>query len=207
MCHRTACLAMTACAGSDPHLVTVTADTNAGHADACPIRPDVDRDATRWALSAQDRNVTFTLCAPDPSPRPLDVSATRPPAASARRHRFADIRLTRNRWAGSRSLDPASIRSAAANRTCSPSRRARSAAVSQLSLWHRNQDGALQRHGGRRHRVHVPIIAAAHLPATSGPAADGAERHGARARPCLHAHPAIGGSLSAEVDSEGKSIT
>jgi len=45
----------------------------------------------------------------------------------ARRHRFTDIRDTRNRRATSRSLAPPSIRSAAANRTCS--RRARSAAV------------------------------------------------------------------------------
>jgi len=44
------------------------------------------------------------------------------------RHRFADIRDTRNRRATSRSLAPASINSAAASRTCS--RRARSAAVS-----------------------------------------------------------------------------
>jgi len=43
-----------------------------------------------------------------------------------RRHRFADIRETRNRFASSRSLAPASIISAAASRTCS--RRARSAA-------------------------------------------------------------------------------
>jgi hypothetical protein len=50
------------------------------------------------------------------------------PAASARRHRFADIRDTRNRFATSRSKTPASISSAAANRTCS--RRARSAASS-----------------------------------------------------------------------------
>jgi hypothetical protein len=50
------------------------------------------------------------------------------PAASARRHRFADIRLTRNRPAISRSLAPASINPAAASRTCP--RRARSAASS-----------------------------------------------------------------------------
>ena len=48
--------------------------------------------------------------------------------ASVRRHRFADIRDTRNRRATSRSLAPALISSAAANRTCS--RQARSAAVS-----------------------------------------------------------------------------
>jgi hypothetical protein len=58
----------------------------------------------------------------------LDASACFRPAASARRHRFADIRDTRKRFAISRSLAPASISSAAANRTCS--RRARSAAVS-----------------------------------------------------------------------------
>ena len=63
-----------------------------------------------------------------PPPGPFDISAARPPEASARRHRFADIRVTRNRCATSRSLAPASINSAAANRTCS--RRARSAAVS-----------------------------------------------------------------------------
>jgi hypothetical protein len=61
-------------------------------------------------------------------PAPFETSAVRPPAASARRHRFADIRLTRNRFATSRSLAPASIKSAAASRTSS--RRARSSAVS-----------------------------------------------------------------------------
>ena len=59
-------------------------------------------------------------------PAPLEASASRPPAASARRHRFTLIRETRNRFATSRSLAPASIISAAASRTCS--RRARSAA-------------------------------------------------------------------------------
>ena len=59
-------------------------------------------------------------------PAPLEASAARPPAASARRHRFTDIRDTRNRFATSRSLAPASIISAAASRTFS--RRARSAA-------------------------------------------------------------------------------
>ena len=59
---------------------------------------------------------------------PLEASASRPPAASARRHRFTDIRDTRNRFATSRSLAPASIISAAASRTFS--RRARSAASS-----------------------------------------------------------------------------
>jgi hypothetical protein len=39
-----------------------------------------------------------------------------PSMASARRHRFADIRDTRNRRATSRSLAPASISSAAASR-------------------------------------------------------------------------------------------
>ena len=58
----------------------------------------------------------------------LGASAARPPAARARRHRFADIRDTRNCRATSRSLAPASIKSAAASRTCS--RRARSSAVS-----------------------------------------------------------------------------
>ena len=37
-------------------------------------------------------------------PAPLEASAGRPPVASARRHRFADIRDTRNRLATSRSL-------------------------------------------------------------------------------------------------------
>ena len=46
---------------------------------------------------------------------PFEVSAW-PPAASARRHRFADIR---NRLAISWSLGLASISSAAASRTCS----------------------------------------------------------------------------------------
>ena len=50
------------------------------------------------------------------------------PAASARRHRFTDIRDTRNLLATSRSLAPASISSAASSRT--RSRRARSTAVS-----------------------------------------------------------------------------
>jgi hypothetical protein len=57
------------------------------------------------------------------APCTADVRARqRPPP------RFADIRLTRNRLATSRSLAPASISSAAASRTCS--RLARSAAVS-----------------------------------------------------------------------------
>jgi len=38
-------------------------------------------------------------------------------AASARRHRLADTRVTRNRLATSRSLAPSSIHSAAASRT------------------------------------------------------------------------------------------
>ena len=59
---------------------------------------------------------------------PLVARASRPPAASARRHRFADIRDTRNLLATSRSLAPASISSAASSRT--RSRRDRSAAVS-----------------------------------------------------------------------------
>ncbi|MFZ0189896.1 MAG: hypothetical protein WAL72_23485 [Streptosporangiaceae bacterium] len=61
-------------------------------------------------------------------PAPLEASAARPPPARARRHRFAGIRDTRNRFATSGSLAPASIISAAASRTYS--RRARSAAVS-----------------------------------------------------------------------------
>ena len=51
-----------------------------------------------------------------------------PASRQRRRHRFADIRDTRNRLAISPSPAPASINSAAASRTCS--RRARSAAVS-----------------------------------------------------------------------------
>jgi len=43
----------------------------------------------------------------------------RPPAASARRYRFVGILLTRNRRATSGPWAPASIRSAADNRTCS----------------------------------------------------------------------------------------
>ena len=61
-------------------------------------------------------------------PAPLEASAARPPAASARRHRFTDIRDTRKYFATSRSLAPASINSAADSRTCS--RWARSAASS-----------------------------------------------------------------------------
>jgi hypothetical protein len=49
---------------------------------------------------------------------PFEAS-TWSPAASGRRHWFADIRDTRNRLAISRSLGPASISSAAASRTCS----------------------------------------------------------------------------------------
>jgi hypothetical protein len=52
--------------------------------------------------------------------------AGQPRKPSARRHRFTLIRDTRNRFATSRSLAPASIISAAASRT--RSRRARSAA-------------------------------------------------------------------------------
>jgi hypothetical protein len=61
-------------------------------------------------------------------PAPLVARASRPPASSARRHRFADIRDTRNRLATSWSLAPDSISSAASSRT--RSRRDRSAAVS-----------------------------------------------------------------------------
>jgi len=62
-----------------------------------------------------------------PPPGPFEASAARPPAASARRHRFADTRVTRKLFATSRSLAPAWIRSAAAIRT--RSRRARPAAI------------------------------------------------------------------------------
>jgi hypothetical protein len=55
-----------------------------------------------------------------------------PLVASARRHRFTDIRDTRKRLATSRSLTLASISSAAASRT--RSRRARSAAVSPPAI-------------------------------------------------------------------------
>src|SRR6185312_8396511 len=60
---------------------------------------------------------------PDSRARAQRVGTTTP---GFRRHRFADIRETRNRFASSRSLAPASIISAAASRTCY--RRARSAA-------------------------------------------------------------------------------
>ena len=60
-------------------------------------------------------------------PGPLEARACRPPEANARRQRFADIRVTLNRRATSRSLAPVSIRSAAVSRTCS--RRALSSAV------------------------------------------------------------------------------
>jgi hypothetical protein len=60
-------------------------------------------------------------------PGPLETRACRPPEANARRQRFTDIRVTLNRQATSRSLAPASMRSAASSRTCS--RRARSLAV------------------------------------------------------------------------------
>src|SRR3954451_7527230 len=45
-------------------------------------------------------------------PGPLDASAGRPPAASARRHRLADIRVTRKRVATSRSVALSSIHAA-----------------------------------------------------------------------------------------------
>jgi len=61
-------------------------------------------------------------------PGTLETSTRRPPEAKARRHRFADIHVTRNRQATTRSLAPAPIKSAAASRTCS--RRSRSSAVS-----------------------------------------------------------------------------
>src|SRR3954471_11995226 len=61
-------------------------------------------------------------------PGPLEASAGRPPAASARRQRLADIRVTRKRPATSRSVAPSSIHSAASSRSCS--RRAQSSAVS-----------------------------------------------------------------------------
>lgn len=51
---------------------------------------------------------------------PAAVTRTRaclPPAANARRRRFADIRVTLKRRAASRSLASASIKSATANRT------------------------------------------------------------------------------------------
>ncbi len=50
-------------------------------------------------------------------PGPLDASAGQPPAASARRLRLADIRVTRHRVATSRSLAPFSNHSPAASRT------------------------------------------------------------------------------------------
>ena len=63
-----------------------------------------------------------------PPPGLFDNKAARPRAASAHRHRFADIRVTRNCRPPLPSLALASISSRAANRTCSW--RARSAAVS-----------------------------------------------------------------------------
>jgi hypothetical protein len=50
--------------------------------------------------------------------RSLGGQGLPPPEANARRQRFADIRVTLNRRATSRSLAPGSIRSAAASRTC-----------------------------------------------------------------------------------------
>jgi hypothetical protein len=90
-----------------------------------PLLPNRTGPASRTASSSRSCAGLSRHLAP---PAPRDASAARPPAASARRHRFADIRDTRNRRATSRSLAPASISSAAANRTCS--RRARSAASS-----------------------------------------------------------------------------
>jgi len=81
--------------------------------------------STRRTAACRARPCELAFRAPS---APLDASAARPPAATARRHRFAGIRDTRNQRATSRSLAPASISSAAANRTCS--RRARSAASS-----------------------------------------------------------------------------
>src|SRR3954453_6190310 len=61
-------------------------------------------------------------------PGPLEASAGRPPAASARRQRLADIRAPRKRAPPPRSVAPSSIHSAASSRSCS--RRAQSSAVS-----------------------------------------------------------------------------
>jgi hypothetical protein len=85
----------------------------------------------RGRASVQHRLQLTQLAGGEPAPRappPRDASAARPPAASARRHRFAGIRDTPNRRATSRSLAPSSISPAAANRTCS--HRARSPASS-----------------------------------------------------------------------------
>ena len=77
----------------------------------------------RWPVASCDADFAPYLL--------VGLSAARPPAARARRHRFADIRDTRNRFATSWSLAPASISSAAAS--CACSRRARSAGVSPPS--------------------------------------------------------------------------
>jgi hypothetical protein len=63
-----------------------------------------------------------------PSPGSFEASAARPPVASARRYRFVGILLTGTAGPLPVPGAPASIKSAADNRTCS--QRARSAAVS-----------------------------------------------------------------------------
>jgi hypothetical protein len=88
-------------------------------------QPQTAGPASRAASSSRSWPGVSLHLAP---PAPLVASAFRPPSASVRRHRFADIRDTRNRLATSRSLAPASISSAASSRT--RSRRDRSAAVS-----------------------------------------------------------------------------
>jgi hypothetical protein len=85
--------------------------------------PGRRRALLQHRLQLSDLSGPSLHCAP---PAPLEASASRPPAASDRRHRFTLIRDTRNCRAISRSLPPASIISAAASRT--RSRRARSAA-------------------------------------------------------------------------------
>jgi hypothetical protein len=71
-----------------------------------------------WLAPLRDRTQEHASESRFAPPAPRDASAARPPAASARRHRFAD-RDSRNRRATSRSLAPASINSAASSRTCS----------------------------------------------------------------------------------------
>ena len=84
-----------------------------GHiADPCQ-RPALILPALRSRSRLQNRFQLTQLrqrqLAPG-APAALDASAARPPAASARRHRFADIRDTRNCQATSQSLAPDSTK-------------------------------------------------------------------------------------------------
>jgi hypothetical protein len=91
------------------------------------------RLAVRWFACSLASPTSSTSPHRQGAPSPFEASARRPPTASARRQRFADIRVTRKRFTTSRSLTPASISSAAANRTCS--RWARSSTVSPPSRY------------------------------------------------------------------------